>query len=157
MATMAQQHDIGSYLTTAFGGAVSVTAGGGGDGSEVSGGWIDRQTLGSAKVVLTYTATLAEDETLTLASNVQDATDSSGTGAADYGDSDESYSAAVVATGGTGGSTETGTVEYDVDLFGANQYMQAQFTPTLSASGTDTCVVAATIVMSGDDTYPASQ
>jgi len=156
MPSIANIHDVGSYITSAFGGAVSVTGGGSGDASEVSGGWVNRGVKKSAKVILTYTATLAEGETLTLASNVQDATDSSGTGAADYGDSDESYSSAVVATGGTGGSTETGTVEYDIDLAGANGYIQTQFTPTMSATTADTAVVAATIVLGGADEYPVS-
>lgn len=155
MTSFAKIHDVGKLIDTNFGGAVSATAGGGADGNEVSGGWVDRGVAKSAKIVLTYTTTLADGETLTLASNLQDASDSSGTDAADYGDTGESYSATVVATGDTGGSTETGTVEYDINLAGADSYVQAQFTPTLSASTTDTAVVAATIVTGGFDELPA--
>lgn len=144
--------DIGSYIKSAFCGAASATAAGTGDATEVDGAYIDRQDHLSAKLVISYTATLQQDETLTIAANMQDASDSSGTGVADYG---TAYAATVVATGGTGGSTETGTVELDVDLAAAKQYVRAQFTPDLSASGTDTAIVSAVLIL-GPNSIPVA-
>ena len=150
--TPAEQHDIGSVIEGKF--ALipnAVTAGAAGDGTEQDGAWIDRDDRLSAVFVIPFSTTLAEGETLTLAANLQDATASDGTGAADYGDA---YAAAVVATGGTGGSTETGEIEINVDLGGANRYVRLQVTPTLSATGTDTAAIAGVAVLSGARAYP---
>lgn len=145
--------DIGAYITSRAGGAVSAVAGGAGDATELDGAWIDRQGFLSAKLVVAYDATLAEGETLSLAANAQDAADGSGTGAADFG---TAVADAVVATGGTGGSTERGTVEIDLDLTTARQYIRAQFTPNLSAANTDTARVHAVVILGGADRIPAA-
>jgi hypothetical protein len=148
----ATQHDVGSIVASSSALIPNVvTAGGAGDGTEQDGYWVDRDDRLSGVLIVNYSATLAEGETLTLAANLRDATDSSGTGAADYGDA---YAAAVVATGGTGGSTETGVIEIDVDLGEANRYIQGQVTPTLSAVATDTVAMSAVFVLSGARTYP---
>lgn len=147
-------NDVGSCLAARYASAgIDATAGGSGDATEVNGAWIDRQNFGSVKVVVVYTATLAQDETLSVAGNLQDATDSSGTGAADFG---TAYSSAVQATGGSGGSTETGVVEFDFDLQTAKQYVRMQFTPDLSASGTDTAEIAAIYVLGGSNENPVT-
>lgn len=151
---VATMRDIGSYITSRFGAFVAVTAGGSGDGVEQDGdAWIDRQGFDSCKVVVSWEAVLAHGETLTLAGNLQDATDNSGTGVADHGDA---LASAVVATADSGGSTERGTTEFDVDLTGANQFIRPQFTATMSASGTDTAQVMATVIMGGAQEVPAS-
>lgn len=131
----------------------AATAGGTGDATEVDGAWIDRQGFDSLKVVIAYTTTLAATKTLSLAANLQDASDSSGTGAADFG---SALSATVVATGASGGSTETGVVELDFDVSGADQYVRIQFTPDLSATGTDTASISAIYVLGGADANPVS-
>ena len=150
-----QVRNIGAYIAPRHAGAVSITAGGAGDGTEVDGGWIDVQGFYSAQVVLHYTTTLADAESLTLAANVQDASDSSGTGAADYG---AVYASAVQVTS-SGGTTEIGQAKFDIDFLGGtqgaadgttmNRYMRVQFTPTLSASGTDTAIVGAVVILGG--------
>lgn len=150
---MTMEKDIGAHIASRAGAVAAVTAGGGGDGAEVDGEWIDRQGFKSCVVVITYEATLGDGETLTLAGNLQDATDSAGTGAADFGDA---LASAVVATGGTGGSTERGTEEIEVNLTEAERFIRAQFTPTLSAGTTDTANVAATIILGGPNRKPAS-
>ena len=151
--------DGGAFCRTAF---LSVnndaTAGSTGDATEVSTSYVNRdlEDIGiaqSAKLIITYTATLAADETLTFAGNFQDATDSAGTGVADFSDA---WTAKTVATGDSGGSTETGTFEVDVDLSGAKQYVRAQITPNLSASATDTCNWTATLVLFGDQRQPST-
>jgi hypothetical protein len=148
----ATQHDVGSIVAGHSALIPNVvTAGGAGDGTEQDGYWVDRDDRLSGVLIINYSTTLAEGETLTLAANLRDATDSGGTGAADYGDA---YAAAVVATGDTGGSTETGVVEIDVDLGAANHYIQGQVTPTLSAASTDTVALSAVFVLSGARKYP---
>lgn len=152
--------DGGAFSRSAFQ-AINKTAvaAGAGDATEVNGSWVDRVLADvgmaqSAKLVITFTATLAASATLTFAGNFQDATDSSGTGAADYS---TAFSATVVATGDSGGSTETGTVEIDVDLSGARQFIRSQITPNLSAGATDTCEWSACLVFYGDHRQPSTQ
>lgn len=145
--------DIGSQITSRAAGGVNLVAAGAGDNAEVSGPWIDRSGFLSAKLVITYKGVLAQDETLSIAANLQDDLDGTGGDATDFGDAAAN---AVVATGGAGGSTEYGVVEIDVDLSGARQYVRAQFTPDLSAGATDTAVVSAVLVLGGADETPAA-
>lgn len=145
--------DIGSYVTSRFADQVDAVAAGTGDATESSGVYVDRAGKESVKVVIAWEAVLAEDATLTLAGNLQDATDSSGTGVADYG---TALASAVVATGGTGGSTERGVTEYSVNLEGANQYIRSQVTPDLSAANTDTLRLTVLFVFPGGESYPAA-
>ena len=156
--------DGGAYSRTAFQKInQTATAAGGGDNTEVDGDWIDRILSAteeggiahSAKLVIAYTTALGDsDETLSFAVQFQDATASDGTGSADYGDA---VATTVVSTGESGGSTETGTVEVDVNLAGANRYIRSQITPNLSASGTDTCEWSAVLVLFGHDPVPITQ
>lgn len=121
--------------------------------TEQNGLWVSR--LGdkgialSAKLIVNYTATLAAGETLSLAGNFQDALDGSGTGAADYG---SVVAATVIATGDSGGSTEVGTAEIDVDLSGAREFIRSQVTVSSSASGT--LAYSACLVFYGDHRQP---
>ncbi|HET7233254.1 MAG TPA: hypothetical protein VFJ16_24800 [Longimicrobium sp.] len=144
--------DIGAYITSRSCGGVAVTAGGAGDNTEVNGPWVDRQGYASAKLVITFKAVLAAAATLTIAANLQEATDSAGTGAADFG---AAHAAATAATGAGGGSTEYGVVELDLNLTTAERYVRAQFTPNLSAANTDTAVVSAVLVLGGGTNIPA--
>jgi hypothetical protein len=157
-----QIRNIGAYIAPRYAGSVAVTAGGAADGAEVDGIWIDTDGFFSARVVVGYTTTLADAESLTLAANVQDATASDGTGAADYG---AVYASAVQVTS-SGGTTETGQAVFDIDFLGGtqgaadgtpmNRYMRVQFTPTMSASGTDTARVSAYVILGGAVDQPAS-
>lgn len=151
----------GAYSRTAFQAInKTATAAGSGDATEVDCSWVSRKGpdgdlswARSAKLVITYTATLQGGETLKFALNMQDATSSAGAGAADYGDA---LAATTVATGESGGSTETGTAEVDVDLSGAKEFIRAQITPDLSAGGTDTCEWSACLVLYGPSRQPTS-
>lgn len=143
--------DIGSMLAAAFADIISVTAGGGADGAESDGDWIDVQDYESAKLLVPYEATLADGETLSLAANFQTADDDTGTNAEDYGDA---MSNQVVATGPSGGGTVSGVAELDVNLDGARLFLRSQITPTMSASSTDTATVGAALVRGGANTQP---
>lgn len=151
----------GAFCRTAF---VAInktaTAAGSGDATEVDGAWVartdpdDHGIAGSAKLVIAYTAALGQGETLSFAAQFRDATTVGGSGAADYGDA---IASTVVATGDSGGSTETGTVEIDVDLTSADAFVQAQVTPDLSRGATDTCEWSAVLVLFGDGRQPATK
>ena len=65
-----------------------------------------------------------------------------------------SVSATTYATGATGGSTETGTIEINVSLRGARRYVRVNFTPDLSAANTDTAALSAVIVFGGAERLP---
>lgn len=148
----------GARAVTAFADQHTLVAGAGTDNAEQNGAWVDRKgaaygTVQSAKLVITGEATLAQDETLSIAVNIQEATDGSGSGAADFG---TALASTVVATGDTGGSTEQFTAELDFDLSGAEQFIRSQITADASASGTDTATYTATWVFFGSDRNPIS-
>lgn len=150
--------DMGAYFETVHAGAeVDVTAGGAGDATEVNGAWIDVKGYDSIEFVVSYTATMADLETLSLAMNFQDADDSAGTGAADVSaDLVSALASTVIATAGSGGSTETGTYSVGVPTSGMKRYIRAQWTPDMSASGTDTAKITAMYIKCGTK-YPAAR
>lgn len=160
MTSRADFNNGGAFCRTKrIAGNKSATAGGAGDATEVTGAWIDRLPsdsgpAASAKLSIEYTATLAQGATLKFAANFQDATSNVGAGADDYGDA---LPATTVATGGAGGSTETGTVEIDVDLEAARQFVTAQITPDLSAANTDTCNWSAQLITFHPSRQPCSK
>lgn len=144
---------LAETLAARFAGIASATAGGTGDATEKDCAYIDRQGFSSLKVVIAYSAVLAATKTLAVAANLQDATASDGTGVADYGNA---MSSAVVATGPTGGGTVTGVVELDFDVSGADRYVRLQFTPGLSATGTDTATLSAVYILGGAQVQPVT-
>jgi hypothetical protein len=153
---------MGKYFFACSEGGIpfqAITAGAGNDNVELNGQAKDRlkagRTLGlSGKLLILFEAVLAQDETLTVAANLQDAAASSFAGgdAADYG---TAFPATVVATGPTGGGTVRGVVELDVDLSGARQWVREQVTLNLSASGTDTVKASSCLLIGGTDHLPA--
>lgn len=146
------EHDFGvSFEPVYCRAAVAVTAGGSGDASEVDGAWIDVRDCEGLVVVIHGTTTLQEDETLTIAANLQDATALAGTAAADFG---TALAATVVATGGTGGSTVTWAIKLPVDVSQTRGFVRVQFTPNASASGTDTAAIQSVYLRGGKNRRP---
>ena len=137
----------------------TITAGAGNDGVEVNGPAIDllavsnqgKRKFHSAKVMIPFSATLGAAETLTVAFNLQTASDSGFT--TDVADLAPAFASAVVQDGGAGG-TFNGVVELSIPLEQANQYVRLQSTADLSAANTDTVDVAAVLVMGGVDEAP---
>ena len=150
-----QIRNIGDLISVARAAAnTAVTAGGGGDNTAVTGAIIDRAARGfpqSAVLAIPFTATLQEGETLSIAYTVQEGQASDLSDAATL----KTGTSAVVATGPSGGGTVTGCLEVDVPLSAAGQYVRANFTPNLSASGTDTAALSAVLVLGGMDRLPA--
>ena len=162
-----------------------ITAAAGNDNVEVNGNVIDILKAGrgrycSAKLIIYWKAVLQDTKTLSIAANLRHDTDSGmSTDVADLyatrgcysrddssGATSDADSTAVtlssgcfpktaVATGQSGGTTERGVVELDFDLSKANEYIQAQVTADLSASGTDTVDIGAILVFGGAIENPA--
>ncbi len=152
MPGMSHQKNIGAYVSAGRGIAnTSATAGGSGDGVEVSGDSNNKGQAKSAVILIPYTATLAEAKTLSLLTKIQESSDGS------TWDSAETLQAAtVVATGGSGGTTETGCHKVNVNLSGRKEYIKMLITPDLSATGTDTAAIAGAWVFAGDDVLTAA-
>lgn len=149
-----QIRSIGDLITVARAAAnTAATAAGTGDNTAVTGAIIDRAAIGmpqSAVLAIPYTATLAAGQTLSIAYTVQEGQ------ASNLSDAEtlQSAASAVVATGPAGGGTVTGVFEVNVSLAAAGQYVRANFTPDLSASGTDTAALSAVLVFGGADRLP---
>lgn len=149
--------DIGAHETPIFSShAVTGLAGGSGDNVESNGAFhVPPNSSQSFAVHVQFTTTLDEDETLTVALNAQDATDDSGTGVADFQD-DNSVAPTVVATGGSGGSTETGVFKARFQEIRAHRgFLRIQTTGDLSRGATDTFSYSVQLVYGGMDTLPA--
>lgn len=147
-------HDIGACLDARFGIVEQdVTAGGSGDATEFDGAYIDVTDRKSIKVLVPFSATLAAGETLSIAANLQDATALAGTGVADFG---TALAATVVATGASGGSTETGVAELDFDVSQSRGFVRAQVTPDMSAASIDTANLSVLYVTGGAERNPIS-
>lgn len=129
--------------------------------STASGGWVDRWYLAlngfststgvdivthqnalaqSVAVVVPVTVTLQVGEIVTVSCNLQDATSSTGAGAADYGSSTQTLVIGTTAT--TAAQTITGVLHYGVDLGMADRYLRTQ----LSAVITTTATTAASVI-----------
>ena len=129
----------------------AATAGGSGDNTAVTGAILDRAQIGSpqsAVLAIPFTATLASGQTLSIGYSVQEGN------AANLSDAAVLATAAPVVVA-TGPGTVTGTFEVNVPLAGAGRYVRANFTPDLSASGTDTAALSAVMVFGGSDRLPA--
>jgi hypothetical protein len=138
--------DIGKHLVGARACQhTQATAGGSGDNAYIVGDGIDLQSFASrptsAVLVGVFETTLAENKTLTLKSKVEDDT-VTGMGSAavySYRTQGTELSHGVVATGGSGGSTEKGVIVRSVDLRGIRRFFRGSIHQDLSAANTDTC------------------
>jgi hypothetical protein len=149
-----QLRSIGDFISIARAAAnTSITAGGGGDNTAVTGVIIDRAAHGYAQscvVAIPFTATLAAAATLSIATTVQNGENSGLSDVATL----VSQGATVAANGPGGGGTVTGVHEINVSLAGAGRYVRVNFTPDLSAANTDTAALSAVVVFGGADRLP---
>jgi hypothetical protein len=148
-------NNIGSKIAVVRAAAnTAATAGGSGDNTAVTGVIIDRAALNwpaSAVFAVPFTTTLAATQTLSVAMTVQDGDNDALSDAGTFA----TRANAVVATGPSGGGTVTGTVELDVNLTGAKRYVRLNFTPDLSASGTDTAALSGVVAFGGQRRLPS--
>ena len=157
MADMVTQKDIGSLVTARVASAFAAsTAGGAGNAAAVTGPTLQRSLIGmprSAALVLAFTATLAAGKTLSLgAVSIQDSAD--GVSFAPY---QLFVDPGIVATGPANGGTMAAEVTLKAALSGARDYVRVVFTPTLSATATDTATVLALLLFAGFSLLPSPQ
>lgn len=150
--SLANCYNVGALIKPIYAaGPTNLTAAGSGDNTLVNGSTIDLTANGyplSASAAFTWKAVLTSAQTLSLSYAVQHSTDSStwtNLSAAANG---------VISTGGSGGTTNTGCTELEVNLAGAHQYVRVAYTPDLSHTGTDTANVMATLILGGQPTLP---
>ncbi len=141
--------DLSQYRPR-FVAAGEATAGGTGDATKVNGVDIDRTNFLCGKLLITFSAELAEGKTLSFAIEHEDSQDGSTRGTAVV-----DQASTIAATGGAGGTTETGVVEMDMDLSSAMLFRRYNVTPDLSASSVDTCFWTAALVLGGALQLPA--
>lgn len=166
MSYQATMKDIGTFLHPEHGSSgISAVAAGAGDNVEVNGTFSAVPTgAQSLAIVVIWSATLAENETLALTLNAQDAVDATGTGAADFkataadgadGAGKYTLAAVVVATGGAGGTTAQGatTVRFP-DIRSHRGFIRSQVTPNLSAGGVDTAELSVGMIFAGMESLP---
>lgn len=120
---------------------LTITAAAGQDGQAQTGVIVDRAGTDYSQflvLAVPYTTTLAEGKKLFLKSVLVESSAASDMSGATTLITLEDSSGTAVATGGTGGSTETGVKCYSVPLGPAARYIRAKYTPDLDATGTDT-------------------
>lgn len=143
--------NIGALVVNAVGGTGTLTAAGSGDATAINGASYDRLSNGMPRCcVMTaqHKSTLTSAKTLSMDLVLEHSTDNSNWSAF------STLALAVVATGASGGSTQTGIVEKDVDLTGAYRYIRVTTTPDLSHTGTDTAVVSTLLMLAGHQNAP---
>ena len=128
-------------------------AGGSGDNTAVvNASGIDTKNYSSALIVVNGTTTLAEGETLALTVATTECATSDDT----YTAKETLADAVTIATGGTGGSTEAGSVGYLIDLDDYKRYTKFSFTPNLSAGSTDTADLSYSVIFCNAPEQPVS-
>lgn len=153
--SIVQSKNIAALITNRIASAqVSATAGGAGNNVAVTGLVIQRSLIGtpnSAAVSVLFEAVLGATDMLSLINVVvQDSAD--GIIFANFA---TFTNPGVVATGPTGGGTVRGETTLAVDLEGARDYIQVDFTPVLSAASVDTAKLVSVMTLAGQDRLPA--
>lgn len=138
----------------AMGCAVSATAAGSGDNTELTGEVIDRLGFSGCVVAIPFKAVLGAGESLALTLKVAESDDGSTFG------SDETIASAVSVASSAGGGTIADCYKLAVNLSGVGaprkRYLRFKLTPNLSASSTDTCVISSAVILGGPDKAPVS-
>jgi hypothetical protein len=114
--SIASRKNIGAFIKSVIGGVVTnVTAAGSGDNTLVNGTSVDLSANGqplSCSVVFPVKSVLASAKTVSLSAALQTTADSTNGPWTNV----STLASTVVATGGSGGSTQSGTLDFDVDL-----------------------------------------
>ncbi len=141
-------HDLFENVKVlAMGCAVSATAGGAGDNTELVGEILDRQGYESCMIAVPYKAALGTAESLSLALTVEESLDG------------VTFDAAAVLLASTAVATQAaaGTCQdvyfLKVNLSGVGaprkRYLRFNLTPNLSRANTDTAILSALVILGG--------
>jgi hypothetical protein len=162
MYTFGQALNIGFWLRCR--GAMTpavITAGAGNDNVAVNGLIVDRQDLGlripmSAKVSVTYVATVNTAETLSAAVKIQHGTLANGSDMTDYVDEygHGAIASAVIQSGPL--TAQPGVLEINVACDGMRRYVRVVTTFDLSRTGTDTVATSAQWIFGGIEAIPTT-
>ena len=125
-----------------------ITAAGTGDATAVTGQSIDRLDYDSAVLVIGWVAALADTKSLKLAVEYQESSDNSS-----WDTAVALQASAAVATS-SGGTVEKGVTVFDLPLKARKRYIRFNFTPDLTASGTDTASLMAIAFLGGKRVTP---
>lgn len=123
----------------------------GGSGVERTGETIDRLGDQSAVLGIAYRAELAASATLSLKVDRQQSLNGSS-----WDTAETIQALAVQATGGTGGSTNSGLLELNQDLRDVKRYVRYNVTATLSAPTTDSVSWGAVFTAGSADALPVT-
>ena len=134
----------------------AVTAGGGGDNTEVNGVVFERgvdfdESHESGVFIIHGVSTIASNETLAIIANVQ--TDSAVGMATAPRDLDETLST-VIEDAGAGSQNVVAVLPFK--LGPADKCIRLQMTPNMSAGATDTAALTASLIVGGGRKIPAS-
>jgi hypothetical protein len=129
---------------------IVIVAAGAGDATAVTGKSIDRMDFDSCVFVCVWAAALADTKSLKLAMEYQESADGSSW------DTAVALQASSIVATSAGGTTEYGTTSFDLSLKSKKRYIRLNFTPDLTASGTDTAAVLGAIILGGKRTEPVS-
>ena len=142
--------NFGAHFASRYAGGGTAVAAGTGDATKVTGTTVDRRDFYAGALVIAFSAVLAATKTVSFAVEIQESADGSTWGTA------EALQAATVAeTGESGGSTEVGTVQINVNYLGRKRYVRFNVTPDLSNTATDTLAWRAAAILGGANTLPA--
>jgi hypothetical protein len=151
---MSLNRNIGAFIKSYTGiTPTNGVAGTGFSGGAITGAAIDRTAAGlplSMTVAVTAASNLTAAKTNTVHTVIQHSADNSAWATYTQPNGVQPADLVQSATGANVGIQET-----DVDLSLANRYVRITVTPTLSAVGTDTAVVAAVITTAGAAELPA--
>ena len=141
---MYTKKNFGALIDAQYVSNGSLTAGGTGDDTRVTGEAHDRIDFGSVALVIAGEATPAEDATLSIDVEYQESADGT-----NWDDAETLTEAAVVATGGDSGTTENFVLKINQNLQPLSRYVRYNVNPDLSATGTDTADWACVAVLGG--------
>jgi hypothetical protein len=144
--------NIGAIITSRFALTRTLFGAGVGNLAATDGEAFQRSTKRplhlSAKLVIGYKATIASGQSMTILNVMKDSADGSNYTAMASG--------ASIISGLNSGAEQKGTVELDVNLIGARDYIRPTITSTLTASGTSIAEVWGALVLGGGETIPAT-
>jgi len=131
--------DAGFYMVPVGAGILAGTAGAEAAGAGAIVDQLAHDGLRSGAIVVFGEAVLSQDETITLDDvKIMHSDDSGMSGAVEYDYMEGAQDSAILATGGSGGSTEVISFKQRINLQGVKRYWQISIEPNCSAAGTDT-------------------
>ena len=157
--SLAARKNIGAFVKSVIGytGPTNVTAGAGNNASAITGSVIDLLAAAtggrplSVSVAFPLKATLSNANTLSLAAYLQTTADGTNGPWVNVA----TMPAAVAVTGITSNAAQYTSVDFDVDLSAAKQYISVVYTATMSNASLDTAnIYPPVLILAGQSELP---